>query len=1082
VPVETAVYGTHGQVAADLGRAALGSPSGLALGRTAITIAQLEAELVAAALPERRVLGPLEERLLLRHLTASDEVRAGWPTAVCEGRGFIPALAASVAACREAGLVAAELARASSALPSRAKARVRALASALAALERTCDSLGALDPGLAVIETSRALRAGAALPARLEPGMGLRLRHVRLTPARVRLLDALAQRLRPREVVVEIPHASGSGPWLAATRRLLGLLESWGERSALTVLPLDPTDAPGLGPAVARALVEPGVLGPPGVEVVHAPDPMSENAEVARVVRRWIDEGVPPERIAVAVSSGTTRGAALVGALERCGVPVQERRGESAIAVPAVRWLLHLIAMATSDVDREALLAAFASPHADAWLRDQGLPDGAVLARVVARAGARTATAEQIEASLERRVEEGHAAGIVRHALSALRSLREITAPFGESATIPDFVERVGALLSRVRLRETLERRPGGAARVRELLEWTTDPLALAEARSMGRDHAAMDSLLAGLGTLLRAARNTGVDRAFAPAVLLDALRDALDVHRISDGGLRGGAVRVLPLASLVGLDLDAIAMPGLRHGELPGPPAESPLLTLGDRLLLSRALSATGLGGWVFDVDARSGGGPTVFSTLAEQEPLRFVLGLTAARTRLLLTRPIADEGGRPVPASPFLEDTLAALGAQVRERALPCATVPPLSSSCGLDEVRRASMHRLAAVAPGVSAAAAAIEDLHWRVPRSPHPQGLEDMLERVAIERRRMAAPQGAERIEADAHAGMLSNVQPAVALIRQLTPGSPERPLSPSALESMALCPFRFYAHHLLRARPERPIDEDADRMRRGEIAHRCLEAAVEALLSAGVVPFRADLADRAVAVAGDAIRAEAEGAFAAVPLTAGVMSVATDDLVSDLVELVRALYEADDGYTPTAVEQSFGPGETWPGLVVPSSGGAIHVAGRIDLVESAPDGVRVSDLKTSGGAALKARLGPARLGVLDLQLPIYAAAAAGATTEQRVHARYLSLRDGPLDDVRETMRRSRAWREDARDPGDVLLLATADGRATALAARIVELTVAMRDGRFPVRPAPDACESCDYRALCRLPRGAEEGDR
>ncbi len=174
-----------------------------------------------------------------------------------------------------------------------------------------------------------------------------------------------------------------------------------------------------------------------------------------------------------------------------------------------------------------------------------------------------------------------------------------------------------------------------------------------------------------------------------------------------------------------------------------------------------------------------------------------------------------------------------------------------------------------------------------------------------------------------------------------------------------------------------------------------------------------------------------------------------------------------------------MEQAFGPKGPWPAVVV----GGVALRGQIDLVERKGDALRVTDLKSGRRAGLEKKLAPDRLGGSELQLPIYAAAAAQALNARAVDARYLSLRDGaPTRSIADKRASTRgAWKNDPRSDEDIFAVHTEDGRATALGGRIGDLVDRVAAGDFEVRPEKGACQYCEFAALCRLPRGAPDAE-
>jgi hypothetical protein len=101
----------------------------------------------------------------------------------------------------------------------------------------------------------------------------------------------------------------------------------------------------------------------PAIDLVSAPDLPREVEEVAARVRRLVERGVPPHRIAVVARSARPYAQHLLRALERVGVPATSRRRYALAEVPALRALLALFHVAAEGWERHGLDAAPARGH-----------------------------------------------------------------------------------------------------------------------------------------------------------------------------------------------------------------------------------------------------------------------------------------------------------------------------------------------------------------------------------------------------------------------------------------------------------------------------------------------------------------------------------------------------------------------------------------------------------------------------------------------------------------------------------------------------------------------------------------------
>lgn len=222
-----------------------------------------------------------------------------------------------------------------------------------------------------------------------------------------------------------------------------------------------------------------------------------------------------------------------------------------------------------------------------------------------------------------------------------------------------------------------------------------------------------------------------------------------------------------------------------------------------------------------------------------------------------------------------------------------------------------------------------------------------------------------------------------------------------PVSASALQTWAQCPFRYFLGNVLRvAETERPEDtltiSAADR---GTILHRALERFLREAPPRESPDHPWDDAER------DLMRRIGEECCA----QAKAEGITGSSLLWRL-ERARILRDLDGflakdeemraelGVVPLEVEVSFGladPGSKKAAHVELGDGRAIALRGKMDRVDRAPDGSRlvVIDYKSGSSYAFrKLDEDPVKRGEL-LQLPLYAVAARSAYGEVPVHAFY-----------------------------------------------------------------------------------------
>ncbi|TMQ02931.1 MAG: PD-(D/E)XK nuclease family protein [Deltaproteobacteria bacterium] len=288
----------------------------------------------------------------------------------------------------------------------------------------------------------------------------------------------------------------------------------------------------------------------------------------------------------------------------------------------------------------------------------------------------------------------------------------------------------------------------------------------------------------------------------------------------------------------------------------------------------------------------------------------------------------------------------------------------------------------------------------------------------------------------------------------------------RAYSPTALESFAVCPYRFLlqAIHQLRPREEIEAVDVLDPLTRGALIHEIQFQLLGALCTERQLPLSAARLEPAFAHLDTAVaRVAAEYRERLAPAIARVWEDAIEAIRIDLREWLRRLAAAGKAWTPSHFELAFGlPEHLRPQADPASVAEPVKVLdrallrGSIDLIERQPDGtLRVTDHKTGkvrvpedavvwGGQALQpvlyALVAEALFNKPVASGRLHYCTAAGEFTERLI----------PLD---------------------------AGSRASAQTVLEV-IGRAIEQGFLPASPLKDACDTCDYRIVC----GPHEGVR
>jgi ATP-dependent helicase/DNAse subunit B len=284
----------------------------------------------------------------------------------------------------------------------------------------------------------------------------------------------------------------------------------------------------------------------------------------------------------------------------------------------------------------------------------------------------------------------------------------------------------------------------------------------------------------------------------------------------------------------------------------------------------------------------------------------------------------------------------------------------------------------------------------------------------------------------------------------------------RSYSPTALQTYAACPYRFFLHaiHKLAPREIPEAIDELDPLQRGSLIHDIQFELFERLRAAELLPVRQPNLDSARVILEQVIEEIALRYYAELaPAIDRVWADAIMGIRADLREWLRRASEDDSGYVPWRFELSFGleggagPRSTDPHSVVGAVdlGCGIQLRGSMDLVERHSSGrVRVTDHKTG---KFDGSDGQILAGGTSLQPALYALAAEklfGREVKVECGRLYFCTANGGFSEV------------------VVHLNGTTREAVAVLAKTIGE---ALDQAFLPAAPAERQCGRCNFRLVC-----------
>lgn len=787
------------------------------------------------------------------------------------------------------------------------------------------------------------------------------------------------------------------------------------------------------------------------VAIMSAPGESRECVELARRVLWEAARGVPFDRMAVLVRTPSQYRVHLEEAFGRAGIPMHFEQG-TVLPDPSGRAFLALLACAAENLSArrfaeyvslgevpDAIDGAppAAAPAAERWIP----PDEELLPAALARGDeepARLARVTEIDAAV--------AAGTLRAPWRWERLLVEAAVIGGRER----WQRRLAGLDARLRLDDGELGREGRERMLIDLDHLRRFALPLLDELAALPPFATWGEWIDRLGALatrvlrhperVLAVLSALAPMADVPAVSLHEVQLVLQ-PRLADLVVkpttrRHGRLLVATIDAARGLAFDVVFVPGLAERMFPQKLAEDPLLLDAQRAELDLGLATR---------DER----------LAD-ERLALRLAVGAASKKVVLSYPRIDlDQGRPrVPSFYALEVLEAATGElpgfdELARHAdvVGAARIGWPAPVDRLDAIDEAE-HDLALLDGLLPTANAPTGTAAYLLSTNPHlARSLRFRARRWTV--KRWLAPDGLIVDKPHGRAALAAHSLAA-------------RSFSPTALEQLSQCPYRFALRTILKLAP-RDVPEAIESLgplERGALIHDVQYELLGELRDAGMLPVRDPdvVRDRLDAVLH---RVAAEYRDKLCPAIDRVWDDGIAAIQADLREWMRQLSE-DLEWVPHRFELAFGP--IHRGVRDPASvgdavaiAGGLSLRGSIDLVERNGSGMlRATDYKT--GAA---------------RVPTDVVIDGGKTLQPVLYALVLEQLAAPAQ-----VAAGRLYYCTTRGGFKTVDVALDDEARAAALLLGNTLAACFEEGFFPAAPAKGACTYCDYRPVC----GPHEEDR
>jgi RecB family exonuclease len=802
----------------------------------------------------------------------------------------------------------------------------------------------------------------------------------------------------------------------------------------------------------------------PRLSLLTAKTGRAEAKQLAHCALRFIEQGTPPERIAIAYRELGREAEWIAEALEELGVSARIRRGAPLASAASAKIALDWPMLVEDGFPAERVARLLSSRY----LRPLSVGAPECPERVLAMAGVRDDALGAESGRGAYQVRLGAFAGRMRqrnrealatqatHLLDRCQRLIELGRRIPPQGRAVDLLQRWWSCL------EDLEWKRAVRGRENRAEEGTA--LGRAVLRALARDQAAceaLESMVIELETALQlaGASSDQLGRRTFHRLLLDAASD----FNLMPTSTRGGAVHVLDVRELCGLRFSRVLIGGVSDGRFPGPAAPNPLFSDDDRVAVNQSAGRP-----VFRVT--SGEPESSISWRAGEDRLLFYLALCAAQDGVVLSYAREGARGEEQLPSPFFNEIQRLTGCEPEN--LFVQPVPALRDVQTEAELReRVAIEVLARPEirtfppdPDRGALFARFRNEPWFSQAS----------RLVAVEEERLhffSRPEAS----VGSFTGAIGSGELLDRLALRFRFGA-DRPASSSLLRRFGNCAFQGFLTDVVGLEEPDLPGEELDARREGSFWHEILERLFVRLKEARLLgrPWEqipSEIADQALQ---EAARTAEQGEHVGHPLLWKLRQERARAMVRRLLRTDhRGLpFEAQ---LPIRTELQFGRAQSpegWREVRLPALDGSeeIFLEGKIDRLDSGTGSIGVIDYKSGsipGGRSLTDSLL-----VTEFQLPVYLYAVRSSNEAAGVRGAWISLKSGKASYLEE------ALADHGNQTLDELISANPEVRRRVeerggknLVSAVHRLANQIRAGQFAIRPVD--CGFCTFKPVCRI---------
>lgn len=750
------------------------------------------------------------------------------------------------------------------------------------------------------------------------------------------------------------------------------------------------------------------------IDIISAPDRLTEVRAVAREIERLIrEERFVVDEIAIICRSLHLYTAHLERVFDEYSIPLRCDRSAALGENPLVIALLRLLSLCDKSFPRRACLDCLRSPYFDFSFAELAENSISMLDRL------------SMDENVIRGCEQWREAIIATG--DRARRRYEIDEGDEESAAerkerYSHLCEKVDSIFGALTFPPAFTRRDYATA-INDLLEKLKVRERLGVSELSGRDRVALDTFLKLLTTLSESRYNQRGEAGWSE--FLSEIDNAVASTAFEPPAQDGPAVVAQEIHNLRPRRYKAVFILGMVEGEFPVRATERSPYTLSEREELRRS-----------NIDL------TETTADAGADLTQFYRAMSMATARLVLSYPRTDiAGGELLPS--YLVDEVKLVAPTREARIAPAYSLAERRVSKDSASLLELASDTAARIREGdVDAETAAQELLNSKLKSWPN------TVRAAAVERARVEG-------KADRFNGVIEDSR-LRALLNEMF--GPEHMWYASQINDYGICPFRFFASHVLDLGHMDQPTEGLLANQLGTAYHRILEGVYKRLSEDGI-QITPDAISTVREVAEESGEAELEKMIEKREIRKNALwEFEKGEIKKRITRLLEkeSSWNAEKPAKPKHFERAFGKSGK-PPLVIKDEGEEIKICGVIDRIDEREDGCVVIDYKTGRtpihyNEALDGR---------NLQLPIYMMAAVRVVSPgaRLAAAYYLHINS-----------RKRGSELPHKDNPDLSVEAVIDHAEK----RIRDYGRSVRKGRFPVSPNRGRCPNyCEFEVMCRI---------